>query len=240
MTQHQRWTLAALLLVSGSWAQAPASKPAPDRSTPPRAIVYKAAAGSAPAARVTGGSRGSGDAAVRLDVLAPDETGLTTQEQPSLFWYQSKPATAKFELTLLQEGKAKPVLQLKTDRAGQAGIQRLKLSEHGVKLEPGVEYRWVVALVLDPKNRSKDLVASGFIKRVEASKELQDKLAKASPAERPAIYADAGIWHDALASLSDLTESQPDNPAWHEQRAELLRQVGLTFAAASETARPKS
>jgi len=40
----------------------------------------------APATRLTGGSRGSGDATITLDVLAPDETGLTTQEQPSLFW----------------------------------------------------------------------------------------------------------------------------------------------------------
>src|SRR5215475_4152448 len=49
--------------------------------------------------RVTGGSRGSGPETVALDVLAPDEVGITTQEQPSLFWFQSKPANARFELT---------------------------------------------------------------------------------------------------------------------------------------------
>lgn len=233
--------LAAVFLVQNQPMAQPAANKAPaDKSTtPPRAIVYKAAAGSAPAARVTGGSRGSGDTAVRLDVLAPDETGLTTLEQPSLFWYQSKPATASFELTLLEEGKAKPVLQMKTNRAGQAGIQRLKLSDQKVKLQPGVEYRWVVALIVDAKNRSKDLVASGFIKRIEPSQELQEKLAKASPNERAAIYAEAGIWHDALAALSDLVEAQPENQAFREQRADLLRQVGLNFAAAADAAKPK-
>jgi hypothetical protein len=177
---------------------------------------------------------------VRLDVLAPDETGLTTQEQPSLFWYQSKPAAARFELTLLEEDKPKPVLQVKMDRSSQAGIQRLKLSEHNIKLQPDVEYRWVVALVLDPNNRSNDLIASGFIKRVEPSKELQEKLAKAAPGERAAIYAQAGIWHDALGALSDQIEAQPNNETLRTQRADLLRQVGLNFAATSETARPKS
>src|SRR5689334_6481862 len=67
--------------------------------------------------RVTGGSRGSGDAAVTLDVLAPDEIGETTLEQPSLFWFQSKPANARFELTLLQENKAKPIVQVSIDRS---------------------------------------------------------------------------------------------------------------------------
>ncbi|MEI6084974.1 MAG: DUF928 domain-containing protein [Verrucomicrobiota bacterium] len=217
---------ASLVLSSAMPVRAEEAAP----KTPP-AIVYRAAKGSAPAARVTGGSRGAGDATLTLDVLAPDDTGLTTQEQPSLFWYQSKPATAKFELTLLEENKVKPVLQVKVDRSATAGIQRLRLADHGIKLTPGVEYRWVVALVTDPNNRSTDLVASGFIERVAPSAELQAKLAGATPSSLPAIYAAAGIWHDSLSSLSDLIAAQPDNKAWQEQRADLLRQVGLKNAA---------
>ena len=72
-----------------------ADAPAPRTNAPaPRVVIYRPATGSAPAARVTGGSRSSGDTNIVLDVLTPDESGLTTQEQPSLFWYQSKPAEA--------------------------------------------------------------------------------------------------------------------------------------------------
>ncbi len=227
---------ATLFLASTAFAQPKnASKPT---NAPPRTIVYRAAASDALGARVTGGSRGAGDSNVRLDVLAPDETGLTTQEQPSLFWYQSKPASASFELTLLEENKVKPVLQVKVDRSSKAGIQRIKLADHGVKLQPGVEYRWVVALITDPANRSSDLVASSFVQRIEPSKELQEKLAKASPDARPSIYAEAGIWHDALASLSDLIEAHPDSPVYKTQRADLLRQVGLNMAA-GDSPKPK-
>jgi len=197
-------------------------------------VIYKPAKGSAPAARVTGGSRGNGDATITLDVLAPDDTGLTTKEQPSLFWYQSKPAKARFELTLIEADKTKPVLRVNVERAANAGIQRLRLADHGVKLAPGVEYQWVVALVTDSDNRSSDLVASGFIKRIEPSAELKAKIAGASPSSLPAVYAEAGIWHDALGSLSDLIDAQPDNQALHTERAELLRQVGLKAAAIAE------
>ncbi len=184
--------------------------------------------------RVTGGSRGSGDAAVTLDVLAPDDIGTTTQEQPSLFWFQSKPAEAKFELTLLEQNKVKPLVQVKLERAGKAGIQRLKLSDHGVKLNAGVEYQWVVALVTDPENRSTDLVASGVIKRVAPAAELQEKISQAPPGSLANLYAEAGIWYDALAALSDQIEAQPADKALRQTRADLLRQVGLTAAAQAE------
>ena len=187
--------------------------------------------------RVTGGSRGTGDAAVTLDVLAPDEVGETTLEQPSLFWFQSKPAQTRFELTLLQENKAKPIVQVSIDRASKAGIQRLKLSDHGAKLAPGVEYQWVVALVNDPDNRSKDLVASGVIKRIEPSADLKNKVSKAAPGSLAAIYADAGIWYDALSVLSDQIDAKPDDKSLRQTRADLLKQVGLKAAAQSEGAK---
>jgi hypothetical protein len=234
--------LALLLSQTLIFSETPKKNSAPQKpatNAAPTAIIYKPASSGALGARVTGGSRGSGDTAVRLDVLAPDETGLTTEEQPSLFWYQSKPAQASFELTLLEEGKVKPVLQVKMDRSSNAGIQRIKLADHKVKLTVGVEYRWVVALVADPANRSKDLIASGFVERVEPSKELQEKLAKATPDTRPAIYAQAGIWHDALASLSDLIDAQPNSEKLRVERADLLRQVGLKFAADAESIKPK-
>ena len=48
------------------------------------------------------------------------------------------------------------------------------------------------------------------------------------------LYAEAGLWYDALSSLSDLIEATPDNPGLRQQRAALLKQVGLTDAAASD------
>jgi len=212
-------------LVSAEDAKAPA---APVRFRPPTK--------DATSVRVTGGSRGSGESAVTLDVLAPDEIGLTTQEQPSLFWYQSKPANAKFELTLLQDNKVKPIVQVQIERSSKAGIQRLKLADYNAKLAVGVEYQWVIALVSDPDNRSKDLVASGVIKRIEPAAELKAKLASASSGAMPGVYAEAGVWYDALALLSDQVDAEPANQSLRQTRADLLRQVGLKTAAESEVA----
>jgi hypothetical protein len=200
----------------------------------PAGVKFRPATKGAASVRVTGGSRGTGEASTTLDVLAPDEIGITTQEQPSLFWYQSKPANAKFELTLLQDNMQKPIVQVEINRAANAGIQRLKLSDHGAKLAVGVEYQWVIALVTDPDNRSKDLVASGVIKRIEPAADLKGKIASAAPASLPGVYAEAGIWYDALSLLSDQIEVRPEDHALRETRADLLRQVGLNAAAKSD------
>jgi hypothetical protein len=198
---------------------------------PAPVVKFRPPVSGAASVRVTGGSRGADSNGIALDVLAPDDVGMTTQEQPSLFWFQSKPANARFELTLLQDNQVKPLVQVQVDRAAKAGIQRLKLADHGAKLAAGAEYQWVVALITDADNRSKDIVASGVIKRVQPSAELKEKLGKADAASLPGVYADAGIWYDSLSALSDIIEANPGNQALHQTRAELLRQVGLKTAA---------
>jgi hypothetical protein len=231
------WILAVLLACRPGAETGLAADAAPKvPASPASGVKFRPPTTGAPSVRVTGGSRGSGDTAITLDVLAPDDIGVTTREQPSLFWFQSKPANAKFELTLLQENKVKPLVQVTVERSAKAGIQRMKLSDHGVKLSSGVEYQWVVALIDDPDNRSKDLVASGVIKRIEPTADLKEKIATATPASLAGVYAEAGIWYDALSVLTDQIEANPENKALRETRADLLRQVGLKAAAGSEVA----
>lgn len=189
--------------------------------------------------RVTGGSRGTGETTTSLDVLAPDEVGLTTQAQPSLYWYQSKPFKGGLEVTVLQESKPKPILRVNMDQGGKPGIQRVRLADHGVKLEKGTEYQWVVALVSDRENRSTDLVASGAIKRVDPSGELERKLAGKAPEAAAGVYAEEGVWYDAFAALSDGIDAHPDDTALRSARADLLRQVGLKGVASAEESAAK-
>lgn len=226
-----RCWLSAALFCCGLTVQltsAQDAKPAASKS-----VKYRPANVGAASVRVTGGSRGKGADTVVLDVLTPDEIATTTQEQPSLFWFQSQPVTARFELTLLQEKQVKPLVHIQIERSNRAGIQRLKLSDHGAKLVPGVEYQWVVALVTDPDNRSTDLIAGGVIKRIEPSAELREKIKKADPAALPGIYAEAGVWYDALTSLSDQIEANPKDESLRQARRDLLRQAGLKAASAA-------
>lgn len=180
--------------------------------------------------RVDHTSRGSGISLTCLNVLAPDSTALTIQEQPSLLWYQS-PADVPFELSILVDNEVHPLLRVRLPNARNFGIQRINLADYNVRLSPNIEYEWVVALVAYPVNRSKDVVANGWIERVESSQSLRSKLATTPKEGWTYVYAEEGIWVDALAALSDLIKARPTDKDLHENLAALLEQAGLTNAA---------
>lgn len=191
-------------------------------------LVYKPPLRGAPRGRIGGGTRGIGSQSIVLSVMAPDHPGLTTSEQPSLFWFISASPTYPVELTLVDPRADEPLLETKIHGPIEAGLQRFRLSSHGVRLEAGVAYRWYVAVVVDPASRSKDILAGGVIERVEPSADVRQRLAQAPREQLPAVFAEAGFWYDALSASSDLVEKMPDDPRPRQLRAALLTQVGLS------------
>jgi hypothetical protein len=91
----------------------------------------------------------------------------------------------------------------------------VRLADYGVTLEVGVEYQWSIALVVDPEQRSSDIVATGWIERVPA------------PAATPADAVEAaarGLWYDAIDAASVRAERTPGDAA---ELDALLVQAGL-------------
>ena len=189
--------------------------------------VYSPPSRGAPGGRIGGGTRGGGQNVFVLSVLAPDHSAFTTTEQPSLYWYISKPTSLPVELTVMDPQGIKPILETQLPSPTKAGIQRVKLADYNVHLAPGAAYRWFVAVVPDADRRSKDILAGGAIERVDLQEDVKAKVAKASDKELPFVYAQAGLWYDALKSISDLIDAAPQNQELQNQRTALLKQVGL-------------
>lgn len=189
--------------------------------------VYRPPKRGAPSARVGGGTRGAKNNLPRLYILAPDHVGLTSQEYPTLSWYLSNPTPTRFEFSLVNDQEIEPILELSLNAGDKKGIQQLHLADYGIKLKPGVQYQWSVALIPNPAQRSSDIVASGMIERSRASSDISSRLRSADSLEKPFIYAEEGYWYDALSVLAELISNQPDNEALKQQRASLLEQAGL-------------
>ena len=208
-------------------------------STPPLVIAHNVLpvyhppeiSGGVLPIRVGGGSRGGANDDITIGVLVPDQVALTTRPQPSLYWYQSKPGKTRREVTLTEPEIAKPLLILQSRGPTAAGIHTIKLSDFKVKLKPNIVYQWSVAVVVDPHNRSADIVADGVIEYREPSPDLKAKLAAADDSNRAATYASAGIWYDALDALSALIAKNPEDQTLQNQRVTLLKQVGLNGTA---------
>jgi hypothetical protein len=190
-------------------------------------VVYKPPLRGAPGGRVGGGTRGTGREAFVLSVLAPNHTGLTTSEQPSLYWFISTTSSYPIEVTLVHPDKTDPLIEMRVPPPVAAGVHRIRLADHNVKLDPAVAYQWYVAVVPDGGRRSKDILAGGSIERVSVPADLPDRVSKTSKSELPRVYADAGLWYDAMSAIGDQIEQAPSDQALRDQRSALLRQVGL-------------
>ena len=211
--------------------QAPRGESQPKAATTTAAVpTYKPPLRGAPGGRVGGGTRGSGREVFVLTVLAPDHSALTVSEQPSLYWFISSATSLPIEVTVMDLRTTQPVLEARLSSPITPGVHRIRLADHGVRLEPGVPYRWFVTIVPDSNRRSKDILAGGAIERVEPPEGLDAKLAQASKDKAPLLYAEAGVWYEALTAISDLIESAPDDAVLRKQRATLLAQVGLPTA----------
>lgn len=223
----------------GASADAKAT-PAPAKRSLLKYTPPKSAGSGGPRVDGDGGSRAGGEKLPSIYVLAPKQIALTTQAQPALFWFQTEASNTGFELTVTEPKKAEPLLSLKGEDKQTGGTHSVSLAKHKVTLTPGVNYQWSVALVPDAKNRSKDLVASGHVKRVEAPADLAAKIEKAAPADRAAIYAQAGYWYDALQSISiaigEAAKNKDANTIGElkKMRASLLEQGDLKQAAAAD------
>ena len=193
-------------------------------------VVYQPPRGlGAPTAgrRVGGGTRGTNKSMPILSVLAPGHTGLTMREQPDLYWFASDVVTNPVELTLTLEKSDAPIFEKRLPAPTKAGIQRVRLSEYGVKLITGERYNWSIALVLDPKRRSKDIIAVGAIERVERADMNPVVLAAPPTSETFYQFASDGLWYDAVMVISELIETSPADRTLRKQRVELLDQVDL-------------
>ena len=198
-------------------------------------FVYKPPMRGAPARRVGGATRGSGDSGLVLNVLAPDQTGLTTLAQPTLYWYASKATNTSIEVTLIADNAEVPVLS-KNLALTAAGVQSIDLAQLGITLKPDTDYEWYVSAVPDADQRSKDVTSGGAIRRVAIDPAVRARADAAGERAAPGVYAEAGLWYDAIAALSTQIARSPGDASLRAQRAALLEQVGLPKAAAFDRA----
>ncbi len=221
-------TTVMALSISSAYAAEAASKKAGAMPM----LSYKAPLRGAPATRVGGATRSGEATSMTLSVLAPDHTGYTVQDKPTIYWYVSKAITSPVELTVTAPEAIEPLLELTLTPPIKEGIHALRLTDHGIALKPEVEYQWFVAVVTNPDERSKDILAGGSIQRVAASESVRTKLNEVGEIMWPAVYAESGLWYDAVDEISRLIQANPADGGLRAQRASLLAQVGLAQAAA--------
>lgn len=174
-------------------------------------ITFKPPQLGAPTTRIGGGTRGLGSGAVTVQVLAPSQISYTSSPTPTFYWYLSSSSNHEVEISLTLDNQSEPLLEKNLGVIAKAGIQAIRLTDFGVQLKPEQDYRWSVAVVNDPEQRSNDAFASATVRLQTLNTPLSD----------PAALAAAGYWYDVLDQLIVHKSNQVDI---------LLEQGGITLS----------
>lgn len=151
----------------------------------------------------TSGSRGCDlgiNAQLKL-LVPPDHISLTASGHPTFLWYLSEKISVPILFTLAESRGAIPILEQQV-KLEKPGIMRLKLPDNVPELVEGKEYQWTVTIVCNQWRDSENSYQQALVRRVPIAYQLKRKLKSVnSHLARGLLYAQAGIWYDALSTL---------------------------------------
>ncbi|KYC42266.1 hypothetical protein WA1_20015 [Scytonema hofmannii PCC 7110] len=111
------------------------------------------------------------------------------------------------------------------------GIISVSLPTTEKPLVVGQYYHWYLLIDCNPQSRSEDIAVEGLVQRIPLNQDLARRLQAATSRQRVALYAQAGIWQDAITTLGELRRAKPQDPALAADWKDLLESVGLEEVA---------
>lgn len=201
----------------------------PTRRT--RRLSFRPPSFGAPARRRGASVRGGCGASQEqmIPVLPEITPALTAEKYPTLFVYMPETVAKTAELVVKDAGTKELVYKVPFTLSAKNGILGLSLPTDGTvpALEVGKSYNWTFSVICDATDRSGDMVVSGQVKRVEVNQTLSKQLETALAGDRPALYAESGLWYDAVDSLMRLRLAAPNDVVLKMDWKDLLRSVKL-------------
>lgn len=223
--------------------------------TPPPPPPNRSAAGQ----RGGAASRGCGKGMESLMALAPDykqnisskqgETipvtkiwGLTTDDYPT-FWFfvpYDKSSITEMEFVIKDKSQkpSKTIYRKVLDKPEKPGIISIDTKKAIEPLQVSQtkhqkKYHWFLKLKVkcSPQQSVESKFVDGWIERVNLSSNLTKSIQQATPVQKAALYAENGIWHDALTVLGKTRSNQPDNASSLANWTTLLKSEELDSLA---------
>lgn len=167
------------------------------------------------------------------EVPMADLVGLTTAANPTFYVYvpSGKTGSAMFSL---KDAQNNDVYNTSLEIPQNGGIVAIKIPDSAGPLKVGQKYVWsfgIICTTETPEDFSPVVFVAGEVQRTEASPTMKSQLAEATLLKQAAIYAGKGIWFDAVATLAQLRQTQPENSTITAQWEQLLGSVGLEAIA---------
>ena len=180
-----------------------------------------------------GGSRSYCQNYQNLTALVPLNNrvvwGKTIATHPHFLFYLPQGSAIEF---VLQDEADNYIYQTSLQvPLNDRGIVSIAVPRTATPLENNKIYQWTLSLSCE-NNSGAFVYVQGSIEKTALNPAIQNQLQTADDTEKAAIYANKGIWYDAIALLAQLRSDNPNNLEVNGMWNELLEQVNLTEIAA--------
>ena len=169
----------------------------------------------------------------KIGLSVSDYPTRTVSDYPTLFFYLPQTEAELAEFTLEDQSSNQIYKQDVTisNLSGVIGVS-IPANKNVPPLEVGKSYTWKFTVICDSQDRSTDLLETGTVRRVELSADIRSQLEKADPRQKTVIYAENGIWQDALSTLVADRRANPNDAELAADWKILLDSVKLGEIAA--------
>ncbi|MEA5581888.1 DUF928 domain-containing protein [Nodularia harveyana UHCC-0300] len=159
--------------------------------------------------------------------------GLTNTEHPNFFFFvpYNTASIVNIEFVLQEQIQNKTQTLYRTYLIPPAapGIINVDIPASKASLQVGKMYHWFlkVRVQCDEKQSPKLDYADGWVQRIDQNPTLTEQLKQATMAQKTTIYAENGLWYDAIMNLAELRLSNLQNETLLVKWTTLLNSVGL-------------
>jgi hypothetical protein len=195
-----------------------------------QAQTFKLPKRGAPASTVGGATRGNCSAKSKslVSLIPQPRLGLTLSERPTFLWAVPSNTPTTAQLTILGDKDTKVVYETAIALPKTSGVVKFTLPPEAPALEVGKQYHWFLSINCKPDGSGNEVEVDGWVERIAPTSALTRSLKTADAAQQVKLYAEAGIWHEAVSTLATLRLNQPKNAKVAANWRELLRSAGLS------------
>lgn len=217
-------------------AQSPSPRPASRRV---HLVLPELPPGPPPGGRIRGGAKRGSCPKVEPDLTAlvpfmqtdsnvVNVWGLTTMERPTIWIYvpYTKSSGYPAEFVVLNE-ESNPVYQTAISLPDVPGVMGVSVGAMASPLAIGKRYRWFFNISCNPQTSNSPIYVEGVVHRITPNRAIAQQLQIGEPKQQIAIYANNGIWYDALTTLAHLRQQNPQDAQLQTEWKDLLEAINL-------------
>jgi Domain of Unknown Function (DUF928) len=146
----------------------------------------------------------------------------TLSDRPTFFVYMPNGVATRAKMTVQNEARTQQLDSVVFNLNGKSGVVGVPMSATARPLQVGQKYLWQMTIYCDTAGKLPSVTVNGWVERVAAP------ALSGSLQERAAVLAEQGIWQDALLTLAQLRQQQPQSATIAADWNDLMTSAGLS------------